>query len=91
MKKSAFALIGTLLLSSHVMANDVMDNHLATAGERSAQATQLVREVSTPSMNVLEAQLHTSGDKSMPAGHAGNPQVNDNSQSVFEYHFNTAN
>ncbi|WP_036825510.1 hypothetical protein [Photobacterium sanctipauli] len=91
MKKSAFVLIGTLLLSTQVMANDVMDNHLATAGERSAPATQLIQQAQVPSMSIMEAQLHTSGDKDMPAGHVGNPHVNDNSQSVFEYHFNTAN
>ncbi|AJR08702.1 hypothetical protein C9J03_12155 [Photobacterium gaetbulicola] len=91
MKKSAFVIISALVLSSQVMANDVLDYHLSTAGERSAPATHLVQQVDTPAMSVLQAQLTTSGDASMPAGHVGDSQVHDSSKSVFEYHYNTAN
>ncbi|MGR5064919.1 hypothetical protein [Photobacterium sp. DNB22_13_2] len=90
MKKSAFVIIGALVLSSQVMANDVMDYHLSTAGERTAPTAHLIKQASTPTMSVLEAQLTTSGDASMPAGHVGDARVQDSSNSVFEYHYNTA-
>ncbi|PSW13316.1 hypothetical protein C9J01_10720 [Photobacterium rosenbergii] len=90
MKKSAFVIISALVLSSQAMANDVLDYHLSTTGERTAPTTHLIQQANTPAMNVMEAQLTTSGDASMPAGHIGDARVNDSSHSVFEYHYNTA-
>ena len=91
MKKSAFIIIGALVLSSQVMANDVLDYHLSTAGERTAPTVHLLQQANTPAMSVLDAQLTTSGDASMPAGHIGDSRIHDSSKSVFEYHFKTAN
>ncbi|MGF1703560.1 hypothetical protein L4D09_25030 [Photobacterium makurazakiensis] len=92
MKKLAIINIGLLLLlSTSAMANSVMDNHLSTAGDKSAAASHVLTQPNNVEMSILDMQLKTSGDKSMAAGHQVNSQLNDNSESVFEYHYKTAN
>ena len=80
---------GTLVLSSPVMANNVLDHHLSTTGERDAPATVQLQQTNTQPMSVMDAQLRTSGEANMLSGHKIDGRVSDNSQSVFEYHLNT--
>ncbi|MGF1681423.1 hypothetical protein [Photobacterium minamisatsumaniensis] len=91
MKKSAIVHIGLLLLTTSAVANDEMDFHLSTAGDKSVVSSHVLTQTNNTEMSVLDMQLKTSGDKSMVAGHQINSKTNDNSESVFEYHYKTAN
>ena len=92
MKKSALVIIGSLVFASQVSANDLLNYHLATAGDRNAPTTHVVEAVPTEPMNVQDIHLSSAGDKSMPASHNIKSALNDeHPTSLFEYHYNTAN
>ncbi|MGR5062897.1 hypothetical protein [Photobacterium sp. DNB22_13_2] len=91
MKKTYFLYLALVLSSASTLANSVLDFHLATAGEKSSAATYQLTQAEVGELTPLEMQLTTSGDKTATAAHTVHSLPDISSQSVFDYHYTSAN
>lgn len=93
MKRSALIVIGFLVLSSQVFANDFMEYHLGTAGERHAEINRVLldeRSANNIAQSPLKSQLTTSGEKSSQGTYQIDLYSQETYNSLLEYHMYTA-
>ena len=89
MKKSYFLYLAVFLSSASTFANNVLDFHLTTAGQKSSASSLVLTQSQVDAHDPLTMQLTTSGNRNSTAGHVIQSLPSNSSESVFDFHYHS--
>ena len=91
MKKTYCLYLAIILSSASTFANNVLDFHLTTVGEKSSAPSYLLTQAEIEEHGPLEMQLTSSGDKNNPVAHVIQSLPSSSSESIFDFHYHSTN
>ncbi|PSW15754.1 hypothetical protein C9J01_01680 [Photobacterium rosenbergii] len=91
MNKTYCLYLAIILSSASTFANNVLDFHLTTVGEKSSAPSYLLTQAEIEEHGPLEMQLTSSGDKNSPVTHVIQSLPSSSSESIFDIHYHSTN